>query len=654
MSVHEKVRRPLVLLLVGLWSLAAGGQDKTDRWKAWLEEVDPIITKNERSVFKALKTDEDREKFQSLFWKVRDATPGTPENEFMAEFSSRRRYAESRLEGAQSDRGRIYIILGKPAEVQNYVGSDKVLDCELWVYRGEGRSGLPPLMYLLFFKEDNLGDYKLFYPGLHSTLDILSSGNREGRMSRARAYRFIQQSYPELAKATLSVIPEEANVSLAGTPNSSGQTIGQIFTLPEREVERSYLRYFSAPAGTAEVEFSAKQIAGKTALYLTGDRGVKFLNYSLFPDRISTARTAEGLETAHLIFLLRVADEAGRTVFQQEKELRLRLDEARQKAMLQRKLSFNDFAPIIDGKFRVSLTFTNKTSEEFFVDEQEIVVDDETPLLVAGYEVKARAPEVMAPFSQGAYKVLLDPRSIFSQEDSLEGLAFSEEVPEFFLLPRDEQGPGIRIQAVDREEDGVIIFRQPLAGIKPGTYDLTMKKNGTEVFRRSFTVASFAIEKPLEFERTEPASFVETLPFLVGQEYLNCGRVAEALDAFGRLPPGLWTGTTLPVIARAHYIKKDYARVIELLEKEAVPKDYGVLLLLGNSSLELKKLKEAAFYFEEVRKFGDTPEANNALGAIYFSLGEKDKAKVYWERAKELEHKANEKTSQSDKSRRCP
>ncbi|MBP1767849.1 MAG: hypothetical protein H6P98_1964, partial [Candidatus Aminicenantes bacterium] len=56
MSVQEKARRPLVLLLVGLWSLAAGGQDKTDRWKAWLEEVDPIITKNERSVFKALKT----------------------------------------------------------------------------------------------------------------------------------------------------------------------------------------------------------------------------------------------------------------------------------------------------------------------------------------------------------------------------------------------------------------------------------------------------------------------------------------------------------------------------------------------------------------------------------------------------------------------
>ena len=647
-------RLPLSILFLALLCLPSGTQEKPAQWKTWLDEVEPIITKTERSVFKALETDEDRQKFQSLFWKVRDATPGTPENEFMIEFYSRRRYAESRLEGAQSDRGRIYIVLGKPAEVQNYAGSDKVTDCELWIYRAEGRSGLPPLMFLLFFKEDNLGDYKLFYPGFHSAVDILSSGNRQGRMSNVKAYRLIQQSYPELAKATLSVIPEEANVSLAGMPNSSGQTISQIFTLPEREVERGYLKYFSAPAGTAEVEYTAKQIAGKAAFYLTGFRGVTFLNYSLMPDRISTARTAEKLETAHLVFHLRVEDEAGRTVFQQEKEIRLRLDEPKHKAMLQRKFTFNDFAPLIDGKFRVSMTYTNKTSEEFFVDEQEIEVSDQTPFLVVGYEIKAKPPAVLAPFSQGPYKVLLDPRLIFSPKDSVEGLILADEMPELSLLPRDEEGPGTRIQDVSRGEEGVIVFRQPLAGIKPGNYDLIVKKNGTEVYRRSLSVLSFVVEKPLEFERTEPAAFGEELPFLIGQEYLNCGRVERALDSFQKLSPGLWNGTTLPVIARAYYLNKEYGRVIELLEKETVPKEYAVLLLLGNSSLELRRLKEAAFYFEEVRKFGDTAEANNALGAIYFSLGEKDKARVYWERAKKLEPKPDEKTSKPEEERRYP
>ena len=225
----------LIFVFLPLLSLLALAQENPGYWKSWLDEVEPIMTKNERTVFKSLQTEEDKKKFQSLFWKVRDSTPGTPENEFMTEFYSRRRYAESRLEGAQSDRGRIYIILGKPAEVQNFAGSDKVVDCELWIYQAEGRSGLPPLMYLLFYRRDDAGEYKLYYPGLNTTLDILSAGNRQGRISRARAYRLVQESYPELAKATLSVIPEEADVAFASAPNSSGQTIGQIFTLPETD-----------------------------------------------------------------------------------------------------------------------------------------------------------------------------------------------------------------------------------------------------------------------------------------------------------------------------------------------------------------------------------------------------------------------------------
>jgi GWxTD domain-containing protein len=653
MSARTLSRFLFVIVFFPLVSLLALPQDNRDFWKTWLDEVEPIMTKNERSVFKGLQTEEDRKKFQSLFWKVRDATPGTPENEFMTEYYSRRRYAESRLDGVQSDRGRIYVILGKPAEVQNFSGSDKVVDCELWIYQAEGRSGLPPLMYLLFFKKDNLGEYKLYYPGLNSTLDILSAGNRQGRISKARAYRLIQESYPELAKATLSVIPEEANVAFASAPNSSGQTIGQIFSLPEREVERSYLKYFSSPPGTIDVSYSTKEIAGKAAIFLTEHQGVKFLNYSLMPDRISTARTKEGLETAHLVFHMRVEDGAAKTIYQQEKEIRLRLDEPKHKAMLERKLIFNDFAPVIEGEFRVSLTYSNKTSEEFFVAELDIVVDDRTLPLVVGYQIKERSPDALLPFSLGQYKVLLDPRSIFSPRDSLEGLILADEPPELFLADRDKEGPLIKIQGLSKEGD-VVVFRQPLAGIQPGNYDLLVRKNGAEVFRRALSILSFEVDKPLEFERTEPLSYLSQLPFNIGQQYLNAGRVEKALESFGKLPANLWNGATLPVIARAYYLHKEYARVVELLEKDSVDKTYPVLLLLGNSSLELKRLDRAALYFEEVRKFGDTAEANNALGAIYYSLGERDKAKVYWERAKKLEQKSNDKSPKADEKRSHP
>jgi tetratricopeptide (TPR) repeat protein len=156
---------------------------------------------------------------------------------------------------------------------------------------------------------------------------------------------------------------------------------------------------------------------------------------------------------------------------------------------------------------------------------------------------------------------------------------------------------------------------------------------------------SFKVEKPLEFERTEALSFQKELPFILGQEYLNSGQADKAIESFQKLPENLWNSSTLPVVARAFYIKEDYARVVELLERDDVIKNYSVLLLLGNASLKLKKLERAALYFEEIRKFGDTAKINKTLGAIYYTLGERDKAKIYWERAKKLEEKSENMSS---------
>lgn len=625
----------LLLLLILPINFLNAAQELDDFWKAWLDEVDPIITKMERSVFKSLQDEESRKRFQKNFWQIRDTTPGTPENEYRNEYYSLRRYAENRLNGAHSDRGRIYLILGKPTEVQNFSGSEVVVDCELWTYRAEGRSGLPPMMYLLFYQRDNLGDYKLYYPGNESSLDILSTRYMRGSISGARAFQIIRKNFPELAKATLSVIPEEANIAFAGSLNSSGQVISQIYTLPEREVEKNYLKNFTSPPGTIDINITTKEIAGKALISLTENDGVKYLNYSLMPETIQTSVTEEGIETAHLVFLLRVEDNTGKTIHQQENEIHLRLDEARKKAMIERKFIFNDFAPIIEGEYLINLTFTNKTSEEFFVFTQKINVSDQKPLCILGYELKKRKPDVLVPFSFDQHKILFDPRFVFSREDSLEGIILSDEMPDLFLSSIDGEGPASKIQDVSRQ-GRLVIFRQRLDGFVPGYYDLVVKKAGTEVFRKTLAVLSFKVEKPIEFERTYALSFQKELPFILGQEYLNSGQVDKAIESFKKLPENLWNSSTLPVVARAFYLKKDYARVIELLERDDVINNYSVLLLLGNASLKLKKLDKAALYFEEIRKFGDTAEINNTLGAIYFTLGEKDKAKIYWERAKKL------------------
>ncbi len=125
--------------------------------------------------------------------------------------------------------------------------------------------------------------------------------------------------------------------------------------------------------------------------------------------------------------------------------------------------------------------------------------------------------------------------------------------------------------------------------------------------------------------------------FEMAQAYLNKGDVDASLRYFNRLPESLWNASTLPVIASAFYQKQDFARVVELLEKEAVVKKYSVLLMVGNALLKLKRLPKAAEYFEQLRNYRDTAKINRVLGAIYLSLGEREKAKVYMDRAEELE-----------------
>src|SRR5229473_2265930 len=95
------------------------------QYKKWLnEEVGYILTDEERSAFLRLSNNEEREQFIEQFWLRRDPTPDTVENEFKEEHYRRIAYANERfasgIPGWKTDRGRIYIIWGKPDEIESH------------------------------------------------------------------------------------------------------------------------------------------------------------------------------------------------------------------------------------------------------------------------------------------------------------------------------------------------------------------------------------------------------------------------------------------------------------------------------------------------------------------------------------------------------
>ena len=94
-------------------------------YKKWLDEdVRYIITDEERAAFKQLSNDEERDNFIEAFWARRDPTPDTVENEYKEEHYARIAYANEHfaagIPGWKTDRGRMYIMYGKPDEIDSH------------------------------------------------------------------------------------------------------------------------------------------------------------------------------------------------------------------------------------------------------------------------------------------------------------------------------------------------------------------------------------------------------------------------------------------------------------------------------------------------------------------------------------------------------
>jgi GWxTD domain-containing protein len=178
-------------------------------YKDWLEkDVTYVITDEERKAFKKLATDDEREKFIEEFWRRRDPDPDTDENEFKEEYYERIAYANehfaSGIPGWKSDRGRIWIMYGKPDERETHPsggsydrpsyeggGSTSTYPFETWFYRY--LPGVGSGVEIEFVDPTGTGEYRiarnpdekdalLHIPGagltLSEQLGLSSKGNR--------------------------------------------------------------------------------------------------------------------------------------------------------------------------------------------------------------------------------------------------------------------------------------------------------------------------------------------------------------------------------------------------------------------------------------------------------------------------------------------
>lgn len=661
-----------VLILGGLFLVPLPAQQKAkpkmpEAYRKWLdEEVVYIITPRERDVFRQLTTDRERDIFMAAFWKQRDPTPETPRNEFQEEHYRRLAYANqfygrsAPRPGWMTDRGRVYIVLGPPQNIESYDSVMGVNPAEIWFYLGDPAVGLPTAFNVIFYKRHGTGEYILYSPVDDGPRALIADDMGEAGQEDRTLYQRLAKLEPNLAPQVLSLIPGErvmpGTVSLAST-----RLMATVFAAPQKKIEDKYAEALLKYKDVIEVDYSANYIASDS--YVTVIRnpgGPDLVHYSVEPQRISVESSGEQFS---LNFELngRVSDEKGNTVFQFVKEVPLTLSPEQFKDLGSTSLAIQDLFPLVPGTYRFDLLLKNTLSKAFTSLAETITVAGESaspqlgPLLL-GYRLErsASASSDFVPFKTSGGQLLVQARKTFAQKDDLnvffQGSGLTAELREGGRLRFDifrREAPfltkTIKILDYERAPDFLEVF--PLKDFPPDYYKIRVAllgRDGAEVAAKdgNFEVSPRPdVRRPLIVAKVMPAARAEEYDYNLGIQWLNLGRNQEAYafleKAYGKNPNQLRY-----VLGLAHvlYARGEYQRVRDILAPFAADKATDqVPYFLGKASHALGKYDAAiSFYQDYLSRFGMNLEVLNLLGMAYYRSGKPAEALAAWKKSLEV------------------
>ncbi len=402
-------------------------KDLPPQYKKWLkEEVVYIITAKEKGVFLQLETDRERELFIEAFWKHRDPTPGTPENEYRTEHYRRIDYADHKFgvgspkPGWKTDRGQIYIILGEPVQRDIYTSQHSLKDTEIWFYQDMTKYGLPHAFNVAFIRKELGSDFELYSPSNDGPQAFFIQIPQIDPLDYLKAYYQLMRENSAIAQISLSLIPGEAS-TISGRPSLASEILIQnISVAPQKEIKDLYAEKFLEYKSIVEVEYSTNYVESDYLIQIIkDDSGVFFVHYITEPKKFSVGQYEKSYYS-HILLNGVVTDLEGKLIYQFEKEYSLNFDEDKIKSIAQKPFQINDMFPLIPGSYKFSLLLKNTVSKEFSSFEETISIPDkfiypEISSLLFCYSTKEMksAPTIIRPFQVGQKLLFSEPNNIF-------------------------------------------------------------------------------------------------------------------------------------------------------------------------------------------------------------------------------------------------
>lgn len=661
----------LILLLLSLSSLSQekkASKDLPEKYRKWLEEeVAYIITPREKDVFLQLASDRERDTFIEAFWKQRDPTPGTPQNEFKQEHYRRIAYANrifgrgTPRPGWRTDMGRIYIILGEPINIERYEGFSFVYPTQIWYYQGDQRYGLPPFFNVVFFKKKGSGEYKLYSPMTDGMRELIIDKKIAGGDAEY-VYEQLYQYDAKLAQASLSLIPGET--PLPDNPSISSEfLLANIASLPRKKVEDEYAEKLLKYKDVVEVDYTANYIHNDHLVSLIQDeQGVFYVNFSIEPDSLSVDHY-EDKYIAHFELNGNVTDSDGKTIFQYGKTFPLELTEEKLQQLQRSSYSIQDAFPLVAGSFRLSIILKNTVSKEFTTLEKQIILPPEKDAfwvspIILGYRVErdARLKNMKKPFTCQNFQIMPHAKKIFTPSDRLYVFFQIHNPPaemkregsvRIFLVGEESKIPLATEKLADLQDERNILMDFPLDGNKPGYYTLRVSlldKEGREVLSKKEDfqiILSGSVARPWVFSKVMPLTpqTRAEIDFILAGQYAAQGNLSRARSLLERIYHQTLRLKYAYRLSEILFKQGEYEKVKDILIpfKNSSPGSFDWLVLLGRAHQALGEYAEAIQNYKEyLVRVGTNLLVLNAIGDCHALLGDRQEALKAWRKSLEF------------------
>jgi GWxTD domain-containing protein len=700
--MKEKIIYAAILFL--FYSVPAGTfQEKTtlsEEYETWLtQEVVYIITPAEKDVFLKLETDKERDLFIEEFWRQRDPTPGTPRNEAKEEHYKRIEFVDqnfgqlSPLEGWQTDRGRMYIVLGSPYHVEKF-HTIETYPIELWYYHGDPKLGQPPIFRLLFFRRGGGGEYELYNPMSDGPKDLVHFVLNDPDQKTVLSGEILMGTTQERFDSTVDALDREAykilknqvsfelaEASFSNFPGRDGPQqrlpseimVGKIDTLPHSKVDDKYAYDFLEHKAVVEVSYSVHFMGNHNLVNVIQDpAGLFFVNYTIVPDFFSVD-VFQGKYFTNLRLTLLVKDLEGRTIFQRERNVPVELREKELKAIGEKPFHLCDSFPLISGQYKLNLLFENTVTREFTSFEKDIYVPDpeylNMTLPIFSRLVQKGMPreQSVRAYQIGDVQVYPSLENTFHKNDTLYvffqifGMNFQqreEGILEFTFF-RDEQSfRTLRKKISEYTDPRNFLEEFSLEDFSDGKYSLEvtlLDKQEKKLLqaKRDFSVSVKPLPGSWYVAQTNPPLGDPFYHFVQGNQLLNKRDMGKALEELRKAHEGRSESLEYALsYGRALLIAENFSKVINVLTPYAAAgkEKYELYYYLGEAAKRIGEPEAAIGYYQKaLAQKGNVVEILNSLGSCYLELGNKAEALRAWEKSLEINSDQSEIREAVDK-----